>query len=81
APSPGALGRIDAVRASEAGFLHLRAQLDAPIDPDVAIAATWAFEPDQVEEFHLPAGRILELRRKGRVEVGDVIARSISPLR
>lgn len=76
----GVPGRIDTVRAREAGFLHLRASLGEEISPDEAIAATWAFEPDSVEEFFLRSGRVLELSRKGRVEVGDVVARSITPL-
>lgn len=80
AESLGVPVRIDEVRANEAGFLHLRAQLDGEVDGGSAIAATWAFEPDFVEEMFLPGGRILELRRKGRVEVGELVARSAKPI-
>lgn len=78
AGSAGQPSRIETVHAREAGFLHLRSSLGEVISQDKAIAATWAFEPDSVEEFFMRAGRVLELSRKGRVEAGDVIARSVT---
>lgn len=75
----GTLGRVEEVWATEAGFVHLRARLGAEVDPSEAIAASWAFEPDLVEEFTLPGGTVLELRRHGRVDAGGLIARSFVP--
>ncbi|MGW6172265.1 hypothetical protein ACWF5H_02115 [Arthrobacter sp. NPDC055138] len=70
--------QVHDIRVNEAGFLHMRAKLGDEVEAGTAIAATWAFEPDQVEEFLSAAGTVFAVQRRGRVDVGDLVLRTVT---